>query len=265
VDEQRSSADGASGPPGATLEHHRPVIRVRVPVYLPVWLYRSLRGVRDALVSPPSPGLDLWGDRDVECAFVAAHLPPGPGHALDFGCGNSFLSAVAAARDFDVVAVDLEAQHWHWRHANVRFVQGNFFDMGFAEGMFDLVINCSAVEHVGLPGRYGVQAAEADGDLRVMEGLRRVLRPGGTMLISVPAGRDAVHAPLHRVYGPVRLPRLLDGFLVEREEYWVKDSQNRWARNTREAALSFEAVPDYRVPFRSIYALACFVLRKPAP
>ncbi len=240
------------------------MVRVHVPLYLPRWLYRSLRAVRDAIAPKPPPGLDLWGDRDVECAFVAAHLPPGPGRALDFGCGYAFLSAVAAERGLNVLAVDLEAQRWPWRHARVRFEQGDFLAMQFGEGTFDLVINCSAVEHVGLPGRYGVQNGETDGDLRVMERLRRILRPGGVMLLTIPAGRDAVHAPLHRVYGPARLPRLLEGFQVEREEYWVKDRQNCWVQHTRDVALSFEAVPDYRVPFHSIYALACFVLRTPA-
>ena len=33
----------------------------------------------------PVPAITLAGDRAIENSWVAAHMPPGPGKALDFG------------------------------------------------------------------------------------------------------------------------------------------------------------------------------------
>jgi hypothetical protein len=73
------------------------------------------------------------------------------------------------------------------------------------------------------------------------------------MLLSVPVGRDAVFSPWHRVYGPERLPRLLDGFAVEASEFWVKDADNRWITAEEATALATQ-------PLERLYGLGCFVL-----
>jgi hypothetical protein len=89
------------------------------------------------------------------------------------------------------------------------------------------------------------------------------MKPSAIMLLTVPVGQDAVFAPLCRVYGRERLPRLLAGFAMEREMFWVKDAENRWVQCDRETALSFEASAGSWDPLRNVYALGCFVLRKP--
>ncbi|MBI4569982.1 MAG: DUF268 domain-containing protein [Planctomycetes bacterium] len=197
---------------------------------------------------------DLSGDRHIEWSFVAAHVPPGPGRALDFGPGGSFLSLVAAHAGHEVVAVDLLPCQWTWEHPALTFHQGDLRASGLAARSFDLIVNCSTVEHVGLAGRYGVASAEQDGDLDAMTFLRSLMKPGGVMLLTVPVGRDAVFPPLHRVYGPERLPRLLAGLLVEHEQHWVKNATNRWTSVGRDEALA-------RQPEERLYGLGCFVLR----
>src|SRR3990172_1892384 len=66
-----------------------------------------------------------------------------------------------------------------------------------------------------------------------------------------------------RVYGKERLPRLQDGFIVEKEGFWVKDSENRWRDCDRDTALRFEASAGSWNPLQNAYALGCLVLRKP--
>jgi hypothetical protein len=58
------------------------------------------------------------------------------------------------------------------------------------------------------------------------------------------------------------LPRLLAGYAIEKEEYWVKDSENRWQQNAKELALDFEAHAGSWDPLENVTALGCFVLRK---
>jgi len=238
--------------------------RVNILVDVPSWIHKPLRGVKRALLArPPAPLPNIWGDREIEYSFVTANMPLGPGKALDFGSGASNLSLVAARKGFEVIALDLESPTFLWKHAGVRFVSGDLLQLDMAGDSLDLVINCSAVEHVGLVGRYGVSEARVDGDFEVMERLRSLLKPGGAMLLTIPCGRDAVFVPMHRVYGEKRLPQLLRGYAVEKEEYWVKDSENRWNVCDRATALQFEPRPDFVQPTDCSYALACFVLRKP--
>lgn len=198
----------------------------------------------------------LAGDRDVEWSWVASHMDPGPGAALDFGTGGSALGLIAAERGYEVTAVDLGAVEWPYVHERLRFLRGDVFALPLLEDHFDLILNCSSVEHVGLVGRYGVSEPRPDGDLEAMARLRGLMKPGATMLLTVPVGRDTVFAPLHRVYGAERLPRLLSGFAVKSREFWLKGAGNRWRASDERAALAF-------VPRERLYGIGCFELRRP--
>jgi SAM-dependent methyltransferase len=202
------------------------------------------------------PKQDLSGDRAIEWSWVASQIPNGPGDALDFGCGLSDLGLVAAQRGFAVEAVDLAPVVWPYRHNQLTFLQGDILDLPFRENQFDLVLNCSSVEHVGLVGRYGVHHERTDGDLAAMTRIRTLMKQGATMLLTIPVGRDAVFRPLHRVYGGERLPKLLEGFAVERSEYWVKDADNRWNVSDESSALAVHSR-------EQLYGLGCFALRRP--
>lgn len=203
---------------------------------------------------PKAP--NLVGDRDIEWSWVASQMPSGPGEALDFGPGGSYLGLIAAQRGFAVTAIDLEAVRWYYTHPRLRFVQGDILKLSLSKEHFDLVINSSTVEHVGLVGRYGVTEARADGDLEAMARLRSFMKPAGTMLLTIPVGRDAVFPPWHRVYGVERLSDLMSGYVVEREEYWVKNEQNKWILADKRDALA-------RIPQKRLYGLGCFVLKRP--
>lgn len=203
-----------------------------------------------------TPAVNLAGDREIEWSWVAAQMPSGPGEALDFGPGGSYLGLIAAQRGFNVTAVDLATVNWWYRHHRLRFMQGDILKLPLPKEHFDLVINCSTVEHVGLVGRYGVTERLTDGDLGAMAQLASLIKPNGVMLMTIPVGIDAVFVPLHRVYGQQRLPRLLAGYAIESEEYWVKNNENRWVLSSKEDALS-------REPQERLYGLGCFVLRRP--
>lgn len=202
--------------------------------------------------SLPTPNLE--GDREVEWSWVLANLGTGPGKVLDFGCGNSLLSFGAARRGYDVTAIDLQSVAWPYVFPNMRFIKCDILRSSFTKASFDLIINCSSIEHVGLSGRYESQAAP-DGDVKAMALMHELLRPDGVMLMTIPVGRDAVFAPLHRVYGRERLPRLLDQWMVEKKEYWVKDDRNHWNAVEESVALNGE-------PTEFCYGLGCFVLRR---
>jgi SAM-dependent methyltransferase len=200
--------------------------------------------------SPPN----LKGDRDIEWSWVAANMPDGPGQALDFGCGGGHLALIAARRGFKATAIDLNPVKWSYIHPGLDFAQCDIFELEAEPHTFDLIINCSAVEHVGLTGRYNIRKNIPDGDLKAMAKMRKLLKPGGMMLITVPVGKDAVFAPFHRVYGKKRLPVLLYGYDIEIEQYWTKGGDNRWKLTEKNQALEVEASSSY-------YGLGCFILK----
>jgi glycosyltransferase involved in cell wall biosynthesis len=229
---------------------------LRTPRRVARSIKRWLRGSRASV--------NLEGDRDIEWSWVAAHLPSGPGEALDFGSGGSHLGLIAAQRGFHVISVDLEPVKRPYIHPHLSSISGDLLKIQLPPGRFDLVLNCSTVEHVGIAGRYGVTESAPCGDLHAMAHLRELMKPGGAMLLTIPLGQDALFAPLCRVYGKQRLPLLLEGYTVQNESCWIKDSKNQWVLSTRDAALSFKASAGSWDPLENVYALGCFVLRKPA-
>lgn len=233
---------------------------IGIPVYLPEPLYRLLRTLRGHLTSIGHQGrLDLSGDREIEWSWIVRYIPflPQSGRALDFGSGPSgYLGLTAARCGYQVTCLDLEPVAWAFDHPLLRSLQGDVKDVSLQEEDLDLVINCSAIEHVGLAGRYGVAENSPEGDLQAMARLRSLMRHGGVMLLTIPVGRDAVFAPLHRVYGNKRLPALLDGFVVEKSEFWTKNERNHWVITPENQALSTE-------PQERLYGLGCFVLSRP--
>ena len=209
----------------------------------------------DKLSEPPAP--NLKGDRDVEYSWVAAHLPHGPGVALDFGCGPSYLGLVAARKGYQVTCVDLLPVRWYYEYPNLEFLQGDVRELSLRSEHYDLIINCSSIEHVGLAGRYGEQRAQEQADIETSALLRHLLKPGKPMLLTVPVGKDQVFPPLHRVYGENRLPMLLSGWEVASKEFWVKNNSNCWVSVLEKEALNYQA-SEYH------YGLGLFVLLRPA-
>lgn len=78
---------------------------------------------------------------------------------------------------------------------------------------FDVILSISSIEHDGL-GRYG-DPLNPRGDLQFMAMAKeQMLKKSGVMILSMPVGADALVWNAHRIYGPIRLPMLLNGWKV---------------------------------------------------
>jgi hypothetical protein len=220
--------------------------------YLRRWARHLLR---PSEADPREDQLNLSGDRDVEWSWIAGNLPDNPGQVLDFGPSSSTCGLIAVFRGGKVTGLDLEAPpRLNYFHDNLAMQQGDILTYDFGDRRFDTVINCSTVEHVGLPGRYGSPDIP-DGDLKAMRRLRALMRGSASrMVMTIPVGVDGVFAPAHRVYGRKRLPMLTTGFSIVREAYFAKSHPDRrWKETSPDAALAV-------VGSASFYALGLFVL-----
>jgi len=199
----------------------------------------------------------LKGDRRYEWGFVKDKLPKGDGRLLDIGPapGDPKPARIAADRGWSVVGVGLEEPIGKLPEQRFEFVLGDFNTVKILY-KFDWILNISTIEHFGLAGRYGVEVMDEDADLRGMAKALRLLKPDGKMLLTVPVGQDAVFVPRHRVYGPVRLPRLLDGYKVLEEVYYAKfGNDDEYVRCEKKQAL--KQTPTIEPAY---YGLGLFVL-----
>ena len=74
-----------------------------------------------------------------------------------------------------------------------------------------MVLAVNVVQHVSL-GRFG-EALDPDGDLALMATVEEMLAYDGVLLLGVPvAARDVLVWNAHRLFGPLRLPLLLEGW-----------------------------------------------------
>lgn len=113
----------------------------------------------------------------------------------DFSSSMYFVacaSAWAPIKFCDVRAVAL-------RMENITVQQEDLRRLSFASDSIDSASCLHVIEHVGL-GRYG-DPLDYDGDLKAVQELKRVVRPGGDLLVAVPiACVSAVCFNAHRIY-----------------------------------------------------------------
>jgi len=133
---------------------------------------------------------------------------------LDVGCGTgTMLGYLAQFGDAEGVDVDAEAVGYCHARGLKHVSQSAADRLPFDNDSFDLVTTLDVVEHI-------------DDDLGVLREVRRVLKPGGQLLLTVPAymflwGRqDDINLHKRRYVAPELRKRLLSaGFNVQRLTY----------------------------------------------
>jgi SAM-dependent methyltransferase len=133
---------------------------------------------------------------------------------LDVGCGTgTMLSHLAAYGKAQGIDIDEEAVGYCHERGLLDVRLGEAADLPFPDGSFDLVTALDVVEHL-------------DDDAAALREAGRVLRPGGYVLVTVPAHRfmwgDQDEVNLHKrryVASEIRDRLRATGFQVERVSY----------------------------------------------
>lgn len=146
------------------------------------------------------------------------HLPPGGAEGrrlLDFGCGTGTMLR-SLVRYGEAVGVDADAEAIRFcRRRGLKDVQHLESDeLPFDDDAFDVVTAFDVLEHI-------------DDDARALREIRRVLRPGGTLLLSVPAYRflwgpqdEIAHHKRRYTAGQVSRRAAAAGFAQRRVSYF---------------------------------------------
>jgi len=138
---------------------------------------------------------------------------------VDMGGGYSYSTVVPMLLrlpNSHIISIDV-LHHRRRSRYNVTYVTGNCTDTPLPNDSADVVALISTLEHVGL-GRYG-DPLDVHGDLRAMQEARRVLKPGGHVVVTVPYGYPTVVYNLHRIYDDGRFALATRGFRLLHAEY----------------------------------------------
>jgi ubiquinone/menaquinone biosynthesis C-methylase UbiE len=202
----------------------------------------------------------VTSERLVEYEFLARNLMSSQKQAaiLDIGTGSSILAEAISKfgkGKWAVFRIDIAKSNCDIR-MDARMT-------GFRKAVFDQVICISTIEHIGILTDFNGYYNDEDGDIKTIKEIVRILKKGGSAIISVPYGK--VTEPTHRVYDRDALSRLLNvdtGSLVDARKEFYCYNAGKWKKCSQGTADRMIA-DDLQAPlhFHSL-TCACILLRK---
>lgn len=201
----------------------------------------------------------ITSERLVEYEFVARNLVSSKKQAaiLDIGSGSSLLAKAIGELGkgkWQVFRIDIAESNCDAR-MDARMT-------GFRKEVFSQVICISTIEHIGI----GISSGDEDdeGDLKTVKEILRILKKGGSAIISVPYGK--IKKLNYRVYDRHALSRLVavdneEFSVAAKKEFYCYDA-GKWKRCSQSTA-DRNIADDVHAPlhFHST-TCACILLRK---
>lgn len=121
-----------------------------------------------------------------------------------FGSANPWYEAVALTYGAKKIVV-VEYSNRPSFHPSVEYITPDQSEL--LSEKYDIGWSISSFEHDGL-GRYGDPLC-GDGDFKAM---KRAKTKTNLLVLSVPVGQDKICFNVHRIYGSIRFPYLIDGW-----------------------------------------------------
>lgn len=126
-------------------------------------------------------------------------LPPAPANVLECGSGSGEVSAFLAHHGYTVTLLDASPsalafaeKRFNREGITGTFMQGNVYDLPFADGEFDVVMSFGLLEHF------------EDVDVVIRE-MTRVIRPGGMFFADIVTERFSVQTLGNVFNGAIRI------------------------------------------------------------
>ena len=199
------------------------------------------------------PSIDT---RYLEYPFVLRNLELEKGRKiLDVGCVGTPFPLILASLGYQTYGIDIREWSGKLQYPNFHFIKEDMRRTSFPDEFFERITAVSTIEHIGLSGRYGSDE-DLDGDKKAVKEMRRILKRGGKIFITVPYGEAKIIRPFHRVYDQKMLQELLHGLRIEKEEYYIKKN-NSWLSASKSEAEKVKSTEVERTK-----AFACLKISK---
>lgn len=176
-----------------------------------------------------------FDERVVEYPWVLTKLKSSEKTILDAGCtlNHYDILTLKELRQRNLYMMTLtQEQKFPW--SNLKYFQGDLRDLPFESDFFDGVVSISTLEHIGMDNMFlytddpTKKEAKPKEHLKAVRELRRVLKTGGTMYLTVPFGRYQDHGWF----------QVFDGHMIEQmvaefrptalEETYFRYSDKHW-------------------------------------
>lgn len=159
-------------------------------------------------------------DRALEYPWAIKNITLQQGKLLDIGSTVSEMFYDVLPKTVEIYAINLMPPKGE---QNVKYIKGDIRSTDFKDNLFDVITCISTLEHIGVEGRYGVKKDEF-GDIKAMKEMLRILKPGGTLLLTVPYGAKDV-LPINKLYNKERIDELSKGYKLESATYQTYDAK----------------------------------------
>jgi SAM-dependent methyltransferase len=164
-------------------------------------------------------------ERIIEFPWVYSRLPRKPGKMLDAGSALNykFLINRAPVRNAELCICTLAPEkRCYWRQG-ISYVYDDLRSPMFRSETFDTIVSISTIEHIGLDNTllYTADRTKKEDDdsgfRAAVREFRRIIRPGGICLITVPYGK-ACKRGWFQVFDSQTVQMVLDSFQSRNQE-----------------------------------------------
>jgi len=211
-------------------------------------------------------------ERIIEYPWFMARLPDGKGALLDAGSvlNHEFLLSRPKLASKRVFVSTLAPEPLSFTHLGVSYVYEDLRQCCFRDGFFDWIASLSTIEHVGMDNTmlYTTDVTkreyEPDAYLDAVVQFRRVLKPGGTLYLTMPFGRAQSYG-WFQIFDGGMVDRVLAGFVPTRvREMHYRYTPAGWTHSSRELSKDADYfdvhrskghAPDYAAASRAVVCL----------
>ncbi|GIV76366.1 MAG: hypothetical protein KatS3mg050_0760 [Litorilinea sp.] len=149
-----------------------------------------------------------------DCWFARKIFELKPAHHYDVGSSVRSIGLVSQfvpITMFDIRPIPLKLDQLEFR-------QGSILDLPLADNSVASISSLCVIEHIGL-GRYG-DPLDPQGSEKAIAELKRVVKPGGVIMVSVPVDRvNRVYFNAHRAFTRDYFLQLFQGCTLLEEKY----------------------------------------------
>lgn len=201
---------------------------------------------RRGAVLPPEYGIGL-DERVVEYPWTFSRLPLGEARILDAGSvlNNGFLVAHPLIRTKTLHIITLVPEGRCHCAAAVSHLYEDLRAIPISNGYYDIVVCISTLEHVGMDNTLFRGPAEdaPDDYLVAVREMRRVLKPGGVFLLTVPFG-PYMHFGTFQLFDRRRIEKVVAAFAPSHiEETYFRYTAHGWTAADASTCADAEYVP----------------------